>query len=72
MYYILRFNLRKGEGQFPSKQDVLSAFPDADYEQLIRSSLQFSFNNDNSLINIVDWKLVDDGLHSFELLQLIF
>jgi len=67
MYYILRFNLRKGEGQFPSKQDVLSAFPDADYEQLIRSSLQFSFNNDNSLINIVDWKLVDDGLHSFEL-----
>lgn len=67
MYYILKLNLRKGEGHFPSKNEVLAVLPDADYEQLIRSCLRFSFNNDNGLLPVVDWKLVDDGLADFSI-----
>ena len=62
MYYILKFNLQKGEGSFPISSDVLAAIPDADYKDIIKTSMTFSFNNDNELLPLVEWKLVDDGI----------
>lgn len=64
MFYILKFILNKGEGNFPSKEDVSAAFPDANYREIIKSHLKFSFNNDNKMLPVVEWKLVDDGLKS--------
>lgn len=64
MYYIIKFNLNKGEGKFPSKEDILADFPDSNYSDVIKSNLRFSFNNDNALLPVVKWELVDDGLES--------
>jgi hypothetical protein len=62
MYYILKFNFTKGEGQFPSSKDFLSAFPNSNYSDSIKNALHFSLNNDNELLPVIDWKLVNDGL----------
>lgn len=67
MYYILKFNLQNSEGRIPSKVDVLSVFPNSEYEQVLKESLEFSFHNDNNLLSVVDWKLVDDGINSLQL-----
>ena len=67
MYYILKFNLQKSEGRFPSKAEVLSVFPNSVYGQVLKESLKFSFHNDNNLLQVVNWKLVDDGMESLQL-----
>ena len=64
MFYIIKYNLEKGEGKFPTKEDVLAVFPESNYRDVLKSHLRFSFNNDNNLLPVTDWKLVDDGLKS--------
>jgi hypothetical protein len=62
MFYILKFNLQKCEGNFPTKEDLSTIFPESNYKEIIKSHLRFSFNNDNNLLPVIEWKLVDDGL----------
>jgi hypothetical protein len=67
MYYILKYNLQKSEGGFPNAADVSAKFPNKDCEQVLKESMKFSFNNDNGLLPVVDWKMVDEGLASFQI-----
>jgi hypothetical protein len=69
MYYIIKFKLKKGEGHFPLSSECDLAQANLTYEQLIKSSMRFSFNNDNGLLPVVEWKLVDDGLSSLILTE---
>jgi hypothetical protein len=62
MYYIIKFNLQGGEGHLPEQDVILNAFPEMSYEEVLKSHLRFSFNNDNEVLPVKDWKLVDDGL----------
>ena len=67
MNYILKFYLSKGDGEFPTRKDVIEKYPNANYEELIKSSMHFDFNNSNGSLNVIDWKLLDDGLSSLAL-----
>jgi hypothetical protein len=67
MNYILKFNLSKGDGEFPEKKEVLEKYPDQNYEELVKSSMHFDFNNSNGSLPVIDWKLLDDGLSSLVL-----
>ncbi|MGR6087725.1 MAG: hypothetical protein ACU4F9_06100 [Arcticibacter sp.] len=62
MYYIIKYHLQKGEGQFPAPRDIEKFNSNKPFEEIIRENLKFSFNNDNGLLPISDWKLVEDGL----------
>jgi hypothetical protein len=64
MYYTIRFNLQKGEGHFPTKSELKDLKSLDAYSDFLKKSMRFSFNNDNGMLPLVEWKLVDDGLSS--------
>ena len=64
MYYIIKFQLSKSEGTMPSASDVTVAHPGKSYDEVVKDAMRFSFNNDNDLLPVVDWKLIDDGKES--------
>jgi len=50
----------------PTMTDVMAAHPNKSYEEVVKDAMRFSFNNDNDLLPIVNWKLIDDGKESLQ------
>ncbi len=60
--YFIRFVMQKGDGKFPKVPAILNLFPDNDPLQVIKDNLKFLLNNDNEMLPIDDYKLIDNGL----------
>jgi hypothetical protein len=65
--YFIRFVMQKGEGIFPKIPAILSLFPNNDPLQVIKDNMNFLLNNDNELLPINEYKLIDNGLSYLEI-----
>ena len=65
--YFIRFVLQKGSGIFPKISDIRKTFPKLEPLSLIKDNLKFCLNNDNELLPIIDFKIIDDGFDSLQI-----
>jgi hypothetical protein len=59
--------MQKGDGIFPKIPSILNLFPDNDPLQVIRDNMKFLLNNDNEMLPINEYKVLDDGLSHIEI-----
>lgn len=67
MYYYLIFDLRKGEGGFPDLEKIKLLFLSEDPLEVIKKYVVFSFHNDNQLLPVDKYKIIDIGLDKLEI-----
>lgn len=65
--YFIRFVMQKGVGTFPKVPAILNLFPDNDPLQVIKDNMKFLLNNDNEMLPINEYKIIDDGLSHLEI-----
>ncbi len=65
--YFIRFVMQKGDGEFPKVPAILNLFPDNDPLQVIKDNMKFLLNNDNEMLPINEYKVIDDGLSHIEI-----
>ncbi len=61
MYYYISFYLQKGEGFFPNLDKIKSIFSSKDPLDVIKENMKFSFNNDNHLLPVDKYIIIDNG-----------
>ena len=64
MYYYISFYLQKGEGFFPNLEKIKSIFSSKDPLEVIKENMEFSFNNDNHLLPVDKYTIIDNGLEN--------
>ena len=64
MYYYICFYLQKGEGVFPNLDKIKSIFSSKDPLEVIKENMKFSLNNDNFLLPLDKYIIIDNGLDS--------
>lgn len=64
MYYYICFYLQKGEGVFPKLDKIKSIFSSKDPLEVIKENMEFSLNNDNFLLPLDKYLIIDNGLDS--------
>lgn len=67
MYYHLIFNLQKGEGSFPDLDQIKLLFPSKGPLEVIKDHMVFSFHNDNQLLPVDEYSIIDDGLSNLQI-----
>ena len=67
MYYYVSFDLRKGEGGFPDLEKIKLLFSPKDPLEVIKKYVVFSFHNDNQLLPVDKYKIIDNGLDKLEI-----
>lgn len=65
--YFIRFVMQKGDGIFPKIPYILNLFPDNDPLLVIKDNMKFLLNNDNDMLPINEYKIIDDGLSYLEI-----
>ena len=65
--YFIRFVMQKGDGKFPKVPAILNLFPDNNPLQVIKDNMKFLLNNDNEMLPINEYKVIDDGLSHIEI-----
>lgn len=65
--YFIRFVMQKGDGLFPKIPAILNLFPDNDPLLVIKDNMKFLLNNDNDMLPINEYKVIDDGLSCLEI-----
>lgn len=66
MFYYITFDLQKGEGCFPDLEHIKSLFASKDPLGVIKKHMAFSFNNDNALLPVDEYFIIDHGLNNLE------
>jgi hypothetical protein len=59
--------MQKGDGIFPKVPAILNLFPDNDPLLIIKDNMKFLLNNDNDMLPINEYKVIDDGLSYLEI-----
>jgi hypothetical protein len=65
--YFIRFVMQKGVGTFPKVPAILNLFPENDPLLIIKDNMKFLLNNDNDMLPINEYKVIDDGLSYLEI-----